>query len=67
LRLYGYGLVVRCHILCLSREEKVGILSLEVEGFDIVMPAQFFKQVGVKLGDPSSVRVKARQYGYFQG
>ena len=59
----GYGLVVGCHILCLSREKQVGVLSLEVERLDIVMPAQFFKQVGVKLSDPSSVRVKTGQYG----
>ena len=65
--LYGYGFVVRCDILCLAREEEVRILPGEVEGLDIMMPAQFFEKVGVKLSYSPSVRVETGQYGYLQG
>ena len=64
--LYRYGLIVRCYILCLSREEEFRILAAEIEGLDIVISAQFTIKACVKLRDSPSVGIKAGQYSYFQ-
>ena len=60
--LHRYGLVVRCHILCLSRKEERWILAAEIERLDIMSLAQFLIQTCVELRYPSSVRIETGQY-----
>ena len=62
----GNGIVILCHILRLPREEKIRILSAEVECLDSMMLAQFFKKAGIELGYSSSIRIETGQYCYFQ-
>lgn len=66
LALYRYGFIVFSHILCLAREEDFWILTAEIESLDIILPAQFIEQTGVKLGNTTPERVETGQYGYFQ-
>ena len=64
--LYRYGLIVCCHILCLSREKEFRILSLEIECLDNMLLAQFTIKACVKLRDSSSIGIETGQYCYFQ-
>jgi hypothetical protein len=56
--LYGYGLIVFCNKLCLSREEEFRILAAEIKGLDIVISAQFTIKACVKLRDSPSIGIK---------
>jgi hypothetical protein len=64
--LHRYGLIIICHKLCLSRKEKLRILSFEIECSDNMCFAQFTIQTSVKLRDSSSIGIETGQYSYFQ-
>jgi hypothetical protein len=46
--------------LCFAGKEEGWILSAEIKGSYFVSFAKFLKDVGIELGNPTSVRIKAR-------